>query len=351
MAGTYKTPRSDKDCNYFFHNEKWLWGKSLPYILRKHVKYNIYQHSWEPIYSKLDEFFWDFVLEPKDLNGLWNKNLSEAPRHYNIAKWDYKPTGGGINKEYTPVILHSEKSSTDIKKLKSQGVKFIYWFAHAYICSEFYFKHYKKLKMFTNYKLRPIKYKWLSANRLLRQHRTDLLELLDLDQGCYSLANPDPNGLLYNGKVPAHSFDTHENHSAEITINDLTPWNTSFLHIVNETVWQDKIHFTEKIFKPIVLHQPFVVAQAPGSLKYLRSYGFKTFGDWWDESYDDIDDPAERLQAIAKIINDIGSKDISELEKLRMEMAGVLEHNFHHFYENIPAITLGELENNIRLLS
>ena len=198
---------------------------------------------------------------------------------------------------------------------------------------------------------RPIEYKWFSANRLLRSHRTDLLEQLDLSKGCYSLANPDPNGLTYTGPVPAHSFDNHGNDSAEICIDKLTPWNTSFLHVVNETVWQDKIHFTEKIFKPIVMHQPFVVVQAPGSLKYLQSYGFKTFGDWWDESYDDIDDPTQRLHAIAKIINDIGGKDISELEKLRMEMAGVLEHNFHHFYENIPAIVLGELENNIRLLS
>ena len=350
MSGTYKSPLADEDCNFFFHNNKWLWAKGLPYILRKHTKYNIYQHSWEHIDIKLDNFFWDFVLEPKDLNGPWYKDLSEAPRNYN-AEYPYKPTGGGINEEYTPVILHSEKNSVDVKKLESQGVKFIYWFAHAYLCSEFYFKHYQKLNMVTDYKARPIEYKWFSANRLLRSHRTDLLEQLDLSKGCYSLANPDPNGLTYTGPVPAHSFDNHGNDSAEICIDKLTPWNTSFLHVVNETVWQDKIHFTEKIFKPIVMHQPFVVVQAPGSLKYLQSYGFKTFGDWWDESYDDIDDPTQRLHAIAKIINDIGGKDISELEKLRMEMAGVLEHNFHHFYENIPAIVLGELENNIRLLS
>ena len=135
------------------------------------------------------------------------------------------------------------------------------------------------------------------------------------------------------------------------TIDTLNPWNTSFLHIVSETVWQDKIHFTEKIFKPIVLHQPFVVVQAPGSLEYLQSYGFKTFDKWWDESYDKIQDPKERMKAIATIIDDIGSKEIKELETLRMEMADVLEHNFRHFYENIPAIVLGELKNNIRLLS
>ena len=137
---------------------------------------------------------------------------------------------------------------------------------------------------------------------MLRKHRTDFLELLDLDQGCYSLLNPDPNGLTYTGPVSARSFDSHANSSAEINVEELTPWNTSFLHVVSETVWQDKIHFTEKVFKPIVMHQPFVVLQAPGSLEYLRSYGFKTFGDFWDESYDRIVDPVLRMQAVADIV-------------------------------------------------
>jgi hypothetical protein len=80
---------------------------------------------------------------------------------------------------------------------------------------------------------------------------------------------------------------------------------------------------------------------------YLRSYGFKTFGAWWDESYDTIEDPQERMQAIADIVNSIGAKSVDELERMRMEMAGVLEHNFRHFYENIPAICLDELRRGI----
>ena len=68
----------------------------------------------------------------------------------------------------------------------------------------------------------------------------DLLEKLDLQQGCYSLMNPDPNGLKYKGPVPSNSFDKHGNDSAELNFHELTPWNTSFLHIVNETIWQEK---------------------------------------------------------------------------------------------------------------
>ena len=301
---------------------------------------HIIDHSYEPIDTCLDNNFWDPNFKTERI---WPRSDLIQPPNYKYDK--FKP------EDYPLFVLHSEKNSNDIERLKQWTYKPIYWFSHAYLCSQFYFQNYNKLEIVNNYSARPIKNKWISANRLLREHRTDLLEQLDLTQGCYSLMNPDPNGLEYSGPVPANSFDEHTNSSAEINITGLNNWNTSFLHIVNETVWQEKIHFTEKIFKPIVLHQPFVVVQAPGSLKYLQSYGFKTFNEWWDESYDDIQDPVTRLQAIATIINDIGSKDIHELEKLRMEMAGVLEHNFRHFYENIPAIVLDELENNIKLLS
>jgi hypothetical protein len=289
------------------YQSKWIDSNSITSdFFDQHSKANFIDHSFEPLNVNLDKDFWDSVKQQPVKN----------------------------------IILHSEKNSNDLHEI---GLPAIHWFSHAYICSEIYFKHYNKLNMVTDYKSRPIRSPWISANRLLRKHRTDFLELLDLDKGFYSFLNPDPNGQTYDGPVPARSFDDHGNDSAEIKVNDLTPWNTSFLHIVNETVWQDKIHFTEKVFKPVVLHQPFVVLQAPGSLAYLRSYGFKTFGDWWDESYDTIENPDQRMQAIADIVNAIGSKSIEELETMRMEMASVLEHNFRHFYENIPAICLDEL--------
>lgn len=295
--------------NYFYHKDKWFFGRTLNYHLRYNTKNNFLQHSWEPIDIDLDKNFWGHT---KDI-----------------------------------IIIHSETNSNDIEKLNYKNV---HWFAHAYLCSEFYFRHYQKLDIVKNYMARPIKHRWLCTNRLLRQHRVDLLESIDLSKGCYSFMNPDPNGFVYKGKVKSYSFDSHSNDSAEICIDRLTPWNTSFLHVVSETVWQDKIHFTEKVFKPIVLHQPFVILQAPGSLEYLRSYGFRTFDNWFDESYDNIKDPIKRLKAIADIIDYVGNKSLDELEQIRMEMAEVLEYNFCHFYENLPAICLEELKKGIKLL-
>jgi hypothetical protein len=82
----------------------------------------------------------------------------------------------------------------------------------------------------------------------------------------------------------------------------------SFIFVVTETCyWQDKTHLTEKIFKPIVLRMPFILVGCANNLAYLRSYGFRTFGDFWDESYDAITDPIERMQAIVKILKNIAN--------------------------------------------
>jgi len=322
---------------YDYHSGRWR-NFTDNNSKQKHAKeYRILphfiDHSFEPVSVNLDRQYWDPLFKE---DRIWPNSLGGP--HNQIYK-HYKP------EDYPLMVLHSERDSADILQLTEWTYKPVHWFSHAYLCSEFYFKHYNKLRTCTDYTARPIEYPWICANRLLREHRTDFLEMLDLSTGCYSLMNPDPNGIFYKGPVPVHSFDEHDNSSAHIDFTQLTPWNTSFLHVVSETIWQNKIHLTEKVFKPIVLHQPFVVLQAPGSLQYLRSYGFRTFGDWWDESYDDIQDPQERMQAIADIVNWISTQD---LYKLRDEMAHVLEYNFHHFYNELPNIALDELGQNVR---
>lgn len=322
---------------YDYHKNKWR-NYTDNNSKQKHAKdYRILphfiDHSFEPVNLSIDKSYWD----PKNKEDrIWPNSLGGP--HNQIYK-DYLP------KDYPLMVLHSERASKDIQQLEEWTYKPVYWFSHAYLCSEFYFTHYPKLRTCTDYQSRPIVHPWICANRLLRKHRTDFLEMLDLDAGCYSFANPDYFGDRYYGPVPARSFDDHSNSSAHVDFTQLTPWNTSFLHVVSETVWQTKIHLTEKIFKPVVLHQPFVLLQAPHSLAYLQSYGFKTFGRWWDESYDSIEDPDQRMQAIADIVNWIPSQD---LDKMRREMASVLEHNFDHFYNKLPNIVLDELARNVR---
>jgi hypothetical protein len=133
------------------------------------------------------------------------------------------------------------------------------------------------------------------------------------------------------------------------TINCIPQLMESFLHVVTETCfWDKKFHLTEKIFKPIVAKQPFLLIGCAQNLKYLRSYGFKTFDKWWDESYDEIEDPIERLNAVVAVIKKICSYENRYLESMLYEMQEVLEFNFNLFYnKSFIEAAWNELKDNI----
>jgi len=80
------------------------------------------------------------------------------------------------------------------------------------------------------------------------------------------------------------------------------------------------------------MQMPFVLVSTHGSLRYLRSYGFQTFSEFWDESYDDEPDDLARLAKIAQVISTLHGMSVTQRQRLFKDMIPVLEHNYHHFY-------------------
>jgi hypothetical protein len=120
-----------------------------------------------------------------------------------------------------------------------------------------------------------------------------------------------------------------------------------FLHVVNETVfYHNKLHLTEKVFKPIVARRPFVLAAAPGNLAYLRSYGFRTFDQWIDETYDTETNPTKRLNMIADQVERISLLPQAQRDAMHQDMQQVLQHNYHHFFGEFRNIITRELVVN-----
>ena len=76
---------------------------------------------------------------------------------------------------------------------------------------------------------------------------------------------------------------------------------------------------------------PFVLVATAGSLEYLRSYGFQTFDSIWDESYDTIKDPIQRLQAVTQVIAKINQMSKAEQKSMLLDMSPILEHNYNLF--------------------
>lgn len=117
-------------------------------------------------------------------------------------------------------------------------------------------------------------------------------------------------------------------------------YKQSLISVVTETFFIENIIFnTEKIWNPISYKHPFILVAAPRSLKYLKKLGYKTFSEFWDESYDEIDDHSARLYEIVKLCKDIDSWSEEKRRKFFHESMYITEHN----YNLLKSIYAGEL--------
>ena len=109
-------------------------------------------------------------------------------------------------------------------------------------------------------------------------------------------------------------------------------YEDSHFSVVTETIYDYPYSFrTEKLWKPMIMCHPFVVAANAGYYASLHQAGFKTFGHVIDESFDRIDDPHKRADGIVRTIRDIvacGSHNFVTA------VADVCAYNYEHLQEH-----------------
>lgn len=104
---------------------------------------------------------------------------------------------------------------------------------------------------------------------------------------------------------------------------------------------------TEKTWLGIIHRRPFVVAGPAGILKKLHNMGFKTFNEFWDESYDSEPDTAIRLCQTVSIIKQLCDLPVVQLRELVKEMDEVLDHNLRVFHDKFSKTDLQTLLNQL----
>jgi len=127
----------------------------------------------------------------------------------------------------------------------------------------------------------------------------------------------------------ANSYDNHKimTMDANQTLSHL--YEKSLISVVTETTaYEPTIAETEKTFKPILYKQPFILVGQKGSLKNLRNKGYRTFSQWFDESYDDISDNHQRMMKIADICKQISNWDKNTKQNFIVGTKEVVEHNY-----------------------
>lgn len=160
-----------------------------------------------------------------------------------------------------------------------------------------------------------------------RPGRRELVEnLQSVDQGFGDIRTD------YTTVITAKDLESNAQSRERKCLNNQIPYDLYHrcqMEIVCETnsTVSEVFYPTEKIYKPLCGEMPFVVLSSKGFLKGLRQKGFRTFGEIFDESYDDIEDLSDRVNAIGKLVKSIKHKD------LKSSCRHITRHNRKRFYE------------------
>jgi len=171
-----------------------------------------------------------------------------------------------------------------------------------------------------------------------REHKDLVLERLApvLDQALYSYAE--------RGRMLPNDFDREQQGYWLYYFNPEWYNSTCFSVVVESYMrsiaWQRnpevpnyKTEISEKSFKPIAYHHPFITFGSVDTLKYLQREGFETFDNLWNESYDSIIDDDQRHQAVADIV--IGAVKEYQQGTLKFDLLTEqkLAHNHARFFD------------------
>lgn len=157
-----------------------------------------------------------------------------------------------------------------------------------------------------------LSYKCIISNLEIEKYKThDLNHIMEL---CKSIETI----------LPIKGFDD----SIEFHFIPFNVYDDCYLSIITDTYFlSDMVYFSEKIFNAMLYKHFFIYLGPAHSLKHLRTLGFKTFSHIIDESYDDIEDPAQRLFAVCKSTREFLCRPRDEIQRLYFENASIITHN------------------------
>jgi len=256
-------------------------------------------------------------------------------------------------------IVVSERGEFADQLTKAYGWKKHYYFYHGWACQDWY-RGYDKTFLIPRAKDREPTRTFISPNRIIagkRDHRVLFLynifknqlehnwisapricayEKVDISVIAQKYCNiyPDIKQVFDQSPLPIRFPGEDVPVMSSCWLTNFDEAADSLLYVPTETVYfGQRTHITEKTFKAIALEMPFVLVAPAGSLEYMREYGFKTFGQFIDESYDTETNDIRRVEKVVKLLKDLDNLTIAERRQLHQAMLPTVEHNYNHFFK------------------
>ncbi len=232
-------------------------------------------------------------------------------------------------------LLHSELNSPEVVKYESTGLfKCAYWWAHAPIALDWY--RFARYDTRLNRRSQDLVANFLvyargttgkrAYRKIFLEHlaHIDNVQLGSIDR---DLIPPIEGDADYN----PYQEDISSSSSATYSWEDFARTNCS---IVLETVYDQRIHLTEKTLRPLACGHPFMLLSGPGALETIRSYGFKTFQPYINESYDKEQGPLKRMDMVLKEMRRINNSSAKYQKWIWDGCQQIADHNKRLFFDD-----------------
>lgn len=305
------------------------------------------QNQVKLVYSKwlVDHVFSEAAL--KYISQQHLRAMTDCDNHYDLT-----------------ILVHSEQCSWQVDYYSNNGFVPVYYWSHAVIALDWF--RYAEHDPVLTYDITQIQKTFLIYNRAWSGTREYRL---------YFAQQLATHNLVQHSQTAFAAVDTHSHYVDHVFANkkfqihmqnleQLYPTNAANssssadycgsdyaacgIEIVLETLFDDsRWHLTEKTLRPIACGKPFLLASTPGSLQYLKSYGFETFAGVIDETYDTIADGAARLDAIIKEMKRIADLDANAKQVLYTKLHEIAQRNKQRFFNGLFDQVMEEYRTNL----
>jgi hypothetical protein len=321
----------------------------------------VFMHDQEPVWTDLYQPLFDEVCRR-------NVDTWPGPGEYHADK-SYIPDG--LTQWIRSDLLLYTKPNTFGHVVVSERGEFVedmckkyqwtlhYYFYHGWACMD-WFRGYDKTFLIPRAQDRCPTRTFMSPNRIVagkRDHRVLFLYHVfkqNLEHNHISAPRICPVEGVDIASIAQKYTNVYQDISTVFAEADLprtfegedtqtmsSCWLTNFaeaqdslVYVPTETVYFGRrLHITEKTFKAIALEMPFVLVAPAGSLSYLREYGFKTFNNIFDESYDEELDDIRRIERVTQLLKDLDNLSLLERQQIHRACLPIVEHNYNHFYQ------------------
>ena len=325
--------------------------------------YGIPPEVLQSIKNRDTYLLWDMSFElysPDMMQKLWVRSVPWAHRAQQFV--ENTLVKYSIPKDHTGLLV----GNNQWQQVHSPWYETLTVHWHERIWNPDWDKNYRKLNMlkYQSAEVRPQKF--LANMGLVRDHKYELAQYLwensyhtqgyvsltghptEIQRLSTELNGGDTMALPWQTDLP--DYDSWHLCAQQVTVKDntqrshnselLTQLLSSSVEFIADSVMQDTdltLNFnqtSDRPFRSFLTGKPFIYAGACQGISYLRELGYKTFHEFWDESYDLMPDWRDRMHEVKRNWEKICRASHRELAMLTSQMTDILQHNTENYLTN-----------------